>query len=908
MALQVQQRYIYKINSIRLKKSNWNLIITIEEAMKNKELIALAESQIISFIDEFNNITSLDIYSKAKRIQKQIIKIKNQPTSIQNRNAIQLLYQEKYKTLMVDDYVSIICENKKDFDRMNTKKSFFINGVKFKHLVGTTGGIKNHTVVFVSERVHDFLQDRIDNGRDKTKMFIPAKLEAYQALTCSSSTPVSMPKGVLVVKDCETSFFDNVIKIDDTQKDSDVPIVTYEKKYPITLMDSDGYGLISPTLSERWANELEEKYIPSGYCIRNAFCKGMVYTFDFHSYSRKVARKYIVEDIWGNSIDIREVELILTASMLKLWESYESIDDYFINCNKNNYTFRIAKYTPEVLEDVRTTNYQFLQSLYLNDNDISNLVEFTVREIKDILKYDYRKSLLFLKGIHLDTMDFDTEIYDFTKALMIDKRMIDDPFVKHKIHNMIKKRIIDAKIGVLKVRGNYSVISGDPYSLCQSIFGQEVTGLLKRGEFYNQYWNNLNVNKVACFRAPMSCHNNIRILNLKNTNEMQNWYKYMDTVTIFNSWDTTSHALNGADKDGDTVFTTNNDTIVKAIRPTDAIFCVQKTVKKVVPTKKDLLKSNKDGFGDSIGVTTNHITSMTDVLSKFPEHSKEYSEVMKRIMCGQNYQQNAIDKIKGIVSKPMPKYWYKYSPNLSDFNKSIVANRKPYFFQYIYPHRMKEYKSYIKKSNRNCRFNYGVSIDELVSMQDKTEEQKKYLKYYFLRMPLSLAPSVMNKICWKVEEELDGLNLKDEENPFDYTILKSNTSYSKGRYNAIKKLYKDYCKKLQQQTQFFKQKRVSVNERKIHKQIFKEDFKRDAYALCSNAEELCNIVVDICYKNSNSKQFTWDICGDIIIQNLLKNNSYKVSYPILDEFGDISFDGNLFSMIEMEVNHEVNFE
>ena len=114
------------------------------------------------------------------------------------------------------------------------------------------------------------------------------------------------------------------------------------------------------------------------------------------------------------------------------------------------------------------------------------------------------------------------------------------------------------------------------------------------------------------------------------------------------------------------------------------------TIEKKVPTKEDLLKSNKDGFGDDIGIITNHITSMTDILSKLSEDSAEYKELMKRIMCGQNYQQNAIDKIKGIVSKPMPKHWYKYSSDLDDFNKSIVANRKPYFFQYIYPHRMKE--------------------------------------------------------------------------------------------------------------------------------------------------------------------------------------------------------------------------
>ena len=79
--------------------------------------------------------------------------------------------------------------------------------------------------------------------------------------------------------------------------------------------------------------------------------------------------------------------------------------------------------------------------------------------------------------------------------------------------------------------------------------------------------------------------------------------------------------------------TTDNPTILGAIRETDAIFCVQKDAVKKVCTEQDLIQSNKNGFGDEIGVTTNHITSMFDVLANFEEDSAEYKEVMNRIMC-----------------------------------------------------------------------------------------------------------------------------------------------------------------------------------------------------------------------------------------------------------------------------------
>lgn len=918
MQITSQQRFIYKIHTSRLKKSNWNLNVSIQEAQRFEELVPLSESTTIRFIDMENDLNNQKIYSLVKSLEKQIKNIKKQPTSIENRRAIKFLYDTKYEQLIIKDYICLVMDSNSDYDRANRKKGFYINGIKYKELLGTTGGIKNSVIVYISEKLHNQIENRINNGRNPNKEFVPAKLAAYRALTCSSSIPVSSPKGVLVVKDCITKFNARVIKIDDTK--SEYPIKTISDNEPIELVDSDGYGLICPNLSKRWTKELGDDYISSGFCIRNAFCKGMVFTFDYELWAKEMNNgNYMVEDTWGNWVDVRTVEIILTISMLKLWDSYDNIEHYLECCNTNGYTFSVTKNTPKKLENQRETNYQFLQSLYLNSDMIDDLVKPTIKEIRDVMSEDYRKSILFLKGTHLDTMKFKSEECDFIKALMIDKRMIKDPYVLNKIHTMIKKKITEAKIGVLKVQGNYSIISGDPYSLVQSIFGHEVKGLLEKGEFYSHYWNELKVDKVACFRAPMTCHNNVRVLNLKNTKDMQKWYKHMTTVTIFNSWDTTTHALNGADKDSDAVFQTNNETILQAIIPTDAIFCVQKSAKKTVPTAEDFTKSNKDGFGDEIGTVTNHITSMFDVLARYEIGSKEYEEIMYRIMCGQNYQQNAIDKIKGIVCKPMPKCWYDNRENtIKDddfeevkkvklFNQSIVADKNPEFFKYIYPHRMKAYKSYIDKTSKNCLMRFSMTLSELIEKQNKSDDEELFLKWYYIKMPLSQSNSVMNKICWRIEKEFDGYKPSLNSN-FDYTILKTDKQYTKGRYSAIKKLYAEYNDKLRVQSQLYHSQKIEKEERQTLKKMFGEQFKIQAYELCNDAEELCNIVIDLCYKNNNSKQFAWDICGDIIINNLLKNNNYSISYPILDSTGDIEFGGEKFSMITMEVKNEDNLE
>jgi hypothetical protein len=69
-------------------------------------------------------------------------------------------------------------------------------------------------------------------------------------------------------------------------------------------------------------------------------------------------------------------------------------------------------------------------------------------------------------------------------------------------------------------------------------------------------------------------------------------------------------------------------------------------------------------------------------------------------------------------------------------------------------------------------------------------------------------------------------------------------------------------------------------------------------AICSNIEELTDIVVDICYKgNNNSKQFAWDICGEQMLLNLLKKNNHTIQYPIADPNGDISFGGENYTLM-----------
>ena len=905
---QASQKYIFKVTTSRLKRAKWDLTLPIAEARKNDEIIALNDSQMLRWIDELNGVVGTE--QAIASIRQRIKQIKGMPHSLQNKRDIRRLYEELDKLQFKPDYLHLVIDRPKDLYR--ACKGFKINGIRYVRLLGTSGGVKNSTIVFVSDRLAQELRRRVDNGRDQSIEQIPAKLEAYRALTCSGSTPVSMPHGILVVQDCETAFKEDVILLSD--EDVDEPKMEFRKDFEIKLDCSDGYGLMCPALAKRWSEELKLDYVAGGMNTRFSWEKGLVFCFDFHDFANNVAHKSTVTDAWGNEVDINNVELILTVSMLKLWKCYDSIDHYLACCRENHYTFGITKVCPKELESCRGLNYQFLQSYDLTDEQIDELLRPTMSELHDVIHGDYRKAILFLRGMHIDEENADIGKDDFVKALMIDKRMFDDPYVRRCIFESIKKRLTDAKIGVIGVHGNYSIMSGDPYALCQSIFGMEVTGLLRKGQVYNKYWADAGAEYVACFRAPMTCHNNVRKMEIANSEELAYWYQYTCTHTIMNAWDSTCQALNGADFDGDLIMLTDNKVLVENIRPAPTIFCEQRKAEKRIVTEDDLVASNIASFGDDIGRTTNWITSMFDVQSRFQPDSDEYKVLSYRIMCGQLYQQNCIDKVKGIACKPMPKAWYDFHGNAlpehpteqdierRKFNLRILADKKPYFMKYIYPTLLTQMNEYEKNTNAKCIREFRIRLYDLLKMdqEEMTKAQKEFVWYYNKCTPLSNNNCITNRICRKLEAAFDGILMMNQSAEFDYSILKSDAEYKQSQYYEVLKLYSEYNRRMDDYAIIKKKMRFNNNDSTFYYYNIRRDFVESCLRVCSNSRQLCNIVLDICYRRSGTKRFAWSICGAEIIQNLLEKNNGMICYPSLDPDGDITYGGYSFSMRRKE--------
>ena len=263
----------------------------------------------------------------------------------------------------------------------------------------------------------------------------------------------------------------------------------------------------------------------------------------------------------------------------------------------------------------------------------------------------------------------------------------------------------------------------------------------------------------------------------------------------------------------------------------------------------------------------------------------------------------------------MPRYWHDYFANAlpedatnedvnrREFNLRILADKKPYFMCYIYPKLMKDYKDYVKTVSAKCMTMFRTRLSDLLAIPEHEldSEQAAFIQFYKRKCPVSIGDCVVNKICRRFEEEFDGSKwLGDCADRFDPSILKSGVKYKDYHYYALKKLYKKHHERIKAFSSEDRVRKYPKREVNLVRENFVREFTEAALWICSNEEQLCDMAVDLCYKNDSSKQFIWDVCCSQMMNNLLSKNGGIIHYPIPDPDGDFEYAGQTYSMIKKE--------
>ena len=266
----------------------------------------------------------------------------------------------------------------------------------------------------------------------------------------------------------------------------------------------------------------------------------------------------------------------------------------------------------------------------------------------------------------------------------------------------------------------------------------------------------------------------------------------------------------------------------------------------------------------------------------------------------------------------MPKSWYIFSENIikiddseeiiaqKTLNQRLCAAKKPYFFGYNYTTLKQEYDTFVRDTDEHVQSITGKNIRDLLKNDGNLpENEQKILDFYKKKLPLDVSPSTMNRICWAIEDEFDGVDLF-ENVKFDYELYKSGIEYSLEDYELIK-LKCEYYKQKKREINKKKFVEHEVEEESAADQIIKlnADLEESCFSICPNEQVLCEILLDICYKDGIDVNIVWNLCGDIIV-NKLVSRSQKYSYPEQDINGKFCYGGFKFSMKDVAAGGETD--
>lgn len=897
-------------------------------------------------------------YQQSKKGISSATTIANKLKTIKTKNVLTERLRKKYIDISVNadeakrvqdkinrmlfnsDYVTVVMDNLKQYDYLYNN-GFTINNEKYKRLSCGAGQARVSTVVFGNEKIIPKTKEKLNNGRDMNKKFSPSKFNAYFGLYGSATKEVSEPK-FIVVKDYEntTSFMANYViengwGVDDT---------IIQKEIKDTSMNrTDGMGLISYRQAAKWANEMGLDYVPSQFCIRQSYLKGMVCVFPIHEFCEEVnGGNYLVDTIYkdknGNYIkaDLRDYDLIISESQFKLWDSFDSVGTYIENCHKNKLDWRVALVSPKEAKRMLKLNYQFIQTLNLNKEDIEKLAEQFVEWITKVSYDDAYYMLLFLLGVNNDTEKINnflssSEVY-WIKALIANNNVKNDKYIRTKVRELIKKKIENGCKGDIYVDGNFQVIVSDPYGFMQHVCGLPVTGLLKEGKSYSNYWNERGVTQVDAMRSPLTYMSEHVILDLQKDEETEKWYRYCKLGIILNYHGHETFNFAGSDFDMDILATTPNKIMIKGVYRDElpVVYDAPKP-KKIVFTDDDLYESDTFSFGSIIGSITNKSSNgyakLPLIEKEFGKDSQEYRLVKSRLQQCCKAQSAQIDKAKiGQEVKGIPKVWVnrnkikknkkgkiidKHVDRKTLYNNTLL-DKYPYFFRYVYKDTNRDYKKYLDEYNVICKQKYKMNFRDLERLERKTKEQKEFIANFYEFCPVLISDSPMNLLCKYIESINFGISQKTKVDAelFDCEVYKRNEFEYIDYYEEVKSVIKEF---ISEQRSIIIANSVddgcenSDDNHEICLDITSEDLYERLNKINHNPYIIVNCLVDYFYKekSKSNKDLLWTTYGKYIYKNIVENTGNATAlFPMPcgdNEKGDLQYLGYSYKLQEVKL-------
>jgi len=240
------------------------------------------------------------------------------------------------------------------------------------------------------------------------------------------------------------------------------------------------------------------------------------------------------------------------------------------------------------------------------------------------------------------------------------------------------------------------------------------------------------------------------------------------------------------------------------------------------------------------------------------------------------------------------------------FDNNICCDKKAYFFGYVYPQKMVEYKEHKKVADTECRIKFDMGVNDLIKIVDKSPEQKKFLRDYYKYSPLFNSKCTMNILAKYIEDMDFRYRRMPKTGTFDFRCLMSCdvADLDKRKLNQFVRLIKKYIQ-LTGRTSVnieYASKYLTEDEkddmRKVLFDALYEDFKNDALDLSDSCADAVNYIVGAFYATGMKaqKSLLWTSFGDELVENIKANSKHR--YRIVENPNGKDYFGKKLTMID----------
>ena len=151
----LNQRYCYKLNSDYIKRNKGSVKLTdVKSAIKNRFVVGMGDSDGVRMIREI---------VKSEYTEEYINNLKGRiKYELKNGGSAKLISELNEKVLIASlqsELCNVVFKSDGDYNKY-TKEGFKLNGNKYVVLLGSSGGIKQNTVLFIREDLKDEVNRR----------------------------------------------------------------------------------------------------------------------------------------------------------------------------------------------------------------------------------------------------------------------------------------------------------------------------------------------------------------------------------------------------------------------------------------------------------------------------------------------------------------------------------------------------------------------------------------------------------------------------------------------------------------------------------------------------------------------------------------------------------------------------